>query len=384
MHGVDWGAMRERYAGMLDDCYTRYEVAYVIRELISELNVGHAYYNPGPDEDVPRSPVGLLGCDFALDQGSYKIARIYGGAAWDADARGPLRDPGLDVHEGDFVLAVNGRALDPAQDPWAAFDGLSGKTVTLTVSARPARDEIARDVVVKPIEDDAELRYRWWVEQNRLAVERKTDGQVGYIHVPDTGVRGQNELVRQFFSQVDRPALIIDERWNGGGQVPTRFIELLNRPATNLWTQRDSLPLVWPPDSHQGPKCMLINMRAGSGGDAFPYYFRAAKLGKLIGTRTWGGLIGIGDLPPMLDGASVSVPNFAFYENDGTWGVEGHGVEPDIEVIDDPALMTDGGDPQLDKAIEVMLDELQEKPYRMPPAPAYPDRSGMGITAEDR
>ncbi len=384
LHGVDWNGVRDRYAAMLDDCLTRTELAYVIREMISELNVGHAYYNAGPDEDFEQTPVGLLGADFRLEQGAYRLARLYGGAPWDVDARGPLAQPGVGAHEGDFLLAVNGVPMDVSVDPWAPFEGLADTVVTLTLSARPGRDDTARDVRVKPVASEDALRYRWWVEKNRRAVEEHTGGRVGYIHVPDTGVNGQNNLFRQFFGQVDREALIVDERWNSGGQVPTRFIELLNRPATNLWTQRDSLPLVWPPDSHQGPKCMLINQRAGSGGDAFPYYFREMKLGKLIGTRTWGGLVGIGDLPPMLDGASVSVPNFAFYEVDGTWGVEGHGVDPDIEVIDDPALMVDGGDPQLDKAIEVMLAELETRPWRLPPVPPYPDRSGMGIPPQDR
>jgi tricorn protease len=177
----------------------------------------------------------------------------------------------------------------------------------------------------------------------------------------------------------------VDERWNGGGQIPTRFIELLNRPSTNSWAVRAGRAFWWPPDSTQGPKCMLINQRAGSGGDAFPYYFRQAGLGPLIGVRTWGGLVGISDLPPMLDGASVSVPSFAFYENDGTWGVEGYGVAPDIEVVEDPAKMQNGEDPQLEKAIAVMLEELDGgKAWVQPKVPAYPNRSGMGLSSVEQ
>jgi tricorn protease len=192
---------------------------------------------------------------------------------------------------------------------------------------------------------DRDLRYRAWIEHNRAYVAEKTAGRVGYIYVPNTGIDGQNDLFRQFYGQMDKAALIIDERWNGGGQIPTRFIELLNRPVTNYWARRDGMDWTWPPDSHQGPKCMLINGLAGSGGDAFPAYFRQAGLGKLIGTRTWGGLVGISGNPSLVDGGSVTAPTFAFYENDGTWGIEGHGVDPDIEILDDPARMTNGGDP---------------------------------------
>ncbi|MEC9374424.1 MAG: S41 family peptidase, partial [Planctomycetota bacterium] len=241
------------------------------------------------------------------------------------------------------------------------------------------------EILLEPLSSDSNLRYRDWIEENRKYVEYKTDGKVGYIYVPNTGVNGQNDLVRQFVGQLDKPGLIIDERWNGGGQIPTRFIELLNRPVTNYWARRGDLHnWPWPPDASQGAKVMLINGLAGSGGDAFPFYFRQAGLGKLIGTRTWGGLVGITGMPSLVDGTGVTVPNFAFYEKDGTWGIEGHGVDPDIEVIDDPALMVDGGDPQLDKAIEVVMEEISRNPYRQPPTPAYPNRSGMGLPESDR
>jgi len=385
MHGVDWPAIREQYGAMLDDCVSRRDVAYVIGEMIAELNVGHAYVrSPGDIEEEPKVSVGMLGADYELDSGTYRIAKIYQGAPWDIDARGPLSKPNVDVKEGDYLLAVNGVPLDTSKDPWAAFQGLADKVVTLTVSEKPTLDDDAREVVVKPLPSERRLRYRAWIAKNRRHVEEKTDGKVGYIYVPNTSISGQNDLVRQFFGQTDKQALIIDERWNGGGQVPTRFIELLNRPITNYWANRDGLDTPWPPDSHQGPKCMLINGLAGSGGDCFPYYFRQAGLGKLIGTRTWGGLVGMSGNPRLIDGGWVSAPTFAFYETDGTWGVEGHGVDPDIEVIDDPSLMVDGGDPQLDAAIEHMLDELARHPYTPPARPDYPDRSGMGIREEDK
>jgi len=388
MHGVDWDAMLDRYLEMLDDCNSREDVTYVIAEMISELNVGHAYYRAGGTEEQPSVSVGMLGCDFELvrsDAGdAYRITEIYHGAPWDLNARGPLSQPGVDVSEGDYLLAVNGAPIDTRLDPWAAFIGTAGMPTTLTLSEKPFIDDEAREILVEPITSESGLRYRAWIEAKREYVDYKTDGRVGYIYVPNTGVGGQNDLVRQFVGQLQKDALIIDERWNGGGQIPTRFIELLNRPRVNYWARRFGNDWPWPPDSHQGPKTMLINGLAGSGGDAFPYYFRQAGLGKLIGTRTWGGLVGITGMPPLIDGTGVTVPNFAFYELDGTWGVEGHGVDPDIEVIDDPALMVDGGDPQLDKAIEVMLQELAQKPYVKPDRPDYPDRSGMGLPQAER
>jgi len=384
MHKVDWKKVHDQYAAMLADCASREDVSFVIREMISELNVGHAYYNGGDVGEEPRVGLGLLGCDYELGDGAWKIARILEGGAWDTDARGPLSQPGVDVKAGDYLLAVNGIPLDPKSDPWTAFQNLAEKTVTLTVSSKPVRDETARTLVVKTLGSERDLRYRAWIEGHRKYVEDKTGGKVGYVYVPSTGIDGQNDLIRQLQGQTRKQALIVDERWNSGGQIPTRFVELLNRPVTNYWARRDAKDWMWPPDSIQGPKCMLINGLSGSGGDAFPYYFKQAKLGKLIGMRTWGGLVGLSGSPGLIDGGAVSVPSFAFYENDGTWGIEGHGVEPDIEVIDDPSKMTDGGDPQLDRAIEEMLAEIKAHPFTPPKRPAYPDRSGMGLDPKDK
>jgi tricorn protease len=385
MHGLDWPAIYEKYLPFIEECASREDVAYVIREMQGELNVGHEFHGGGDEERPPDVGMGFLGCDFELDRGAYRISRIYGGGPWDSDARGPLGQPGIDVRVGDYLLAVNHRPLDTSVDPWAAFEGLAGKTVILTVSRKPRWDEDARDVVVQLAGSDHELRYRAWIERNRAYVERKSAGRVGYIYVPSTGIFGQNELMRQFRAQMDREALIIDDRWNRGGQIPTRFIELLNRPVINYWARREyAKDGRSPEESHIGPKCMLINGASGSGGDYFPYLFRKAGLGKLVGTRTWGGLVGISGTPAHIDGSFTSVPSFAFYELDGTWGIEGYGVEPDIEVIDDPALMVDGGDPQLDAAIQLLLEELERNPYRPPPRPPYPDRRGMGIPPEQR
>jgi len=389
MHGVDWPAIRDRYMAMLDDCVSRDDVGFLIREMISEINVGHAYYRAGATgEDEPRESVGLLGCRFELENGAYRIAHIHEGAPWDADARGPLSQPGVDVEAGDYLLAVNGVELDTGKDPWASFIGMAGRTVTLTVASIPSMDgedeEAPRDVVVELLGSDMSLRFREWVEGMRAHVEERSDGRVGYIYVINTGVPGQSDLIRQFFGQLDKEALIIDDRWNGGGQIPTRFIEVLNRPITNYWAVRDGEDWHWPVDGHRGPKCMLINGPSASGGDAFPAYFREAGLGKLIGMRTWGGLVGYTGIPGLIDGSAVTAPSFAYYENDGTWGIEGHGVDPDIEVIDDPALMVDGGDPQLDAAIDLMLEEIERNGYTHPERPAYPDRTGFGIAEEDK
>ncbi|MBI2823226.1 MAG: PDZ domain-containing protein [Planctomycetia bacterium] len=385
MHGVNWPTVLEQYQKMLDDCTSREDVQYVIGEMISELNVGHTYARTGGDMESPEKvSVGMLGVDYERGDGAYRIARIYEGAPWDADARGPLSQPGVDCKPGDYLLAVNGVPVDPEKDPWAACQGLAGKTITITVSQQPTRDEKSRTLTIVPLAEETELRYRAWIERNRAYVAERSGGRIGYLHVPDTGVNGQNELFRQFHGQTAAAALIIDERWNGGGQIPTRFIELLNRPVTNYWARRDGNDWTWPADAHHGPKCMLINGLSGSGGDAFPAYFRQAGLGKLIGTRTWGGLVGISGNPLLIDGGQVTVPTFAFYETDGTWGIEGHGVDPDIEVVDDPAKMRDGRDPQLDAAIEHMLAQLERAPYKRPNRPAYPNRAGMGIAPADK
>ncbi len=385
MHGVDWNAVHDHYGAMVKDCASRRDLSFVISEMIAELNVGHSYYFGGDVDGGPQASVGMLGCNFELHNGAYRISEILTGGAWDADSRGILGLPAVGVEEGDYILAVNGVPLDPTKAPWAAFQELAGRTVTVTVSDDATRDDDDSRVVLELLNSEFNLRYRSWVEKNRAYVDEQTGGRVGYIYVPDTGRQGQDELVRQFFGQRNREALIIDERWNGGGQVPDRFIELLNRPITNLWSERyreEDEPM--PVFSHQGPKCMLINGLAGSGGDMFPWLFREAKLGKLIGTRTWGGLVGIQGVPRLVDGGGVTVPEFAFYEKDGTWGVEGYGVAPDMEVVDDPSLMAEGGDPQLDAAIAHMLEEVKLNPFTYPKRPAYPDRSGMIVTEEDR
>lgn len=383
MHGVDWPAIRKQYTKLLKDATSRSDVGFIIGEMISELNVGHAYYRGVPDDaNVSRSSAAVLGCALATEDGFFKIDHFYEGGPWDTDAQSPLRVAG--AQEGQFILEVEGRRLSAEENPYMAMQGLAGKLVTLIVSDDTTIDDDDPRISLKLPGNDSDLRFRHWIESKRAKVNELSGGKIGYIYVVNTGVPGQNDLFRQFYAQLDKEALIIDDRWNGGGQIPTRFIELLNRPVTNYWARRDSTDWRWPPDSHQGPKCMLINGLAGSGGDMFPALFRQAKLGKLIGQRTWGGLVGISGGPQLIDGASVTMPSFAYYDLDGTWGIEGHGVDPDIEVIDDPALMQDGGDPQLAAAVNHLLEELEQNAFTPPERPAYPDRSEMGIAEEDK
>ena len=391
MHGVDWDSVLKHYLPMVDDAVSREDVSYIIGEMIGELNVGHAYYGGGDVEDQPSENVGMLGADYEVaqagDASGFRITTIYRGAPWDTDAMGPLSQFGLGIEEGDIITAVNGAHVDTTKDPWAAFIATAGRPVTLTVVSSLEGDKETineRDVTVKALGSETDLRYRAWVEANRAYVEKASDGQIGYIYVPNTGVQGQNELFRQFYGQMHKPALMIDERWNGGGQIPNRFIELLNRPRTNMWYRRDGADWPWPYDSHQGPKAMLINGNAGSGGDMFPWLFKHLEIGKLIGKRTWGGLVGISGVPPLIDGGMVTVPNFGFYKLDGTWGIEGHGVDPDIEVEIDPTAALEGHDTQLDAAIEYLLGEIKTNGVEYPKRPEPPVRTGIGVLEEDR
>jgi tricorn protease len=373
MHSVPWAEMRERYGRLIDDCVTRWDVNFVIGELISELNSSHTYRGGGDLEGERQLGVGLLGVDWSLENGAYRIARIIDGAPWDNEVRSPLREPGVNVRQGDYVLAVNGVPLDTASDPWAAFAGLAGRAVELTVNSRPTMDG-ARRVVVQTLRDETRLRNLAWIEANRRHVDSVSGGKVGYIYVPSTGIDGQTELERQIQFQFTKPALIVDERWNSGGQIPDRFIELLNRPPLAFWAVRDGHDWQFPPMAHFGPKVMLINGWSGSGGDAFPYYFREAGLGPLIGMRTWGGLIGISGAPPLVDGGGVTVPTFRQYSPTGQWFQEGHGVDPDIQVVDDPTQLARGVDPQLDRGIQEAVRLIGQKGFTWPTHPPIENR----------
>ncbi|MCB1187881.1 PD40 domain-containing protein [bacterium] len=388
LHKVDWDKVGKRYIGMVDDAVNRQDITWIISEMISELNVGHSYYG-GPSDPAPSRSVGLLGADYEYvndgnGQSGIRIAHIFGGADWDLDARSPLWLPGEDVAEGDFIIAVNNVPVDPGMPLDAAMQGLAGQTTVLTISDDATVGDDDREVVVTPIGWDYELRRRDWIEANRRYVEEKTGGKVGYIYVPDTAQDGVNNLMRQFVGQFTRQGLIVDERWNGGGYIPTYFIDILSRKSRSYWARRDGNTWATPTLAHNGPKVMLANSHSGSGGDCFPYYWRQEGLGPIIGTRTWGGLIGISGQPNLVDGTRPTIPIFAFFELDGTWGIEGYGVDPDIEVIDDPGLLAKGQDPQLDRAIAEIMKAVEEHPYSIPPVPAYPDRSGKGTRPQDR
>ncbi len=370
MHGVDWDAMKTRYGKLIDNAVTRWDVNYIIGELIGELNASHTYRGGGDLEQGLSRAVGYLGVDWELKDGAYRIAKIVNGALWDSEVRSPLRRSGVNVKEGDYLLAVNGIPVNITKDPSAAFEGFSGTTVELTVNDKPTLAG-SRKVVVETLTSETRLRNLAWIESNRKRVEEATDGKIGYIYVPSTGWDGQTELVRQFAAQFTKEGLIIDERFNDGGQIPDRFIELLNRNPLAFWAVRDGETWQWPPHANFGPKVMLINGWSGSGGDAFPDYFRKAGLGPLIGTRTWGGLIGITGAPQLIDGGTVTVPTFRMYDPDGKWFKEGHGVDPDIQVMDDPSELAKGVDPQLERAIKEILNLLKTKRFVQPPVPEY-------------
>ena len=374
LHLVRWQEMRVRYRKMLDACVTRHDVNYVLGELLGELNSSHTYRCGGDLPDAPKRKVGYLGCDYALEQGAYRIKRILDVAPWDTGVRSPLRDPGVAVNEGDWVHAVNGRKLDPSVEPAAAFQGLADKTVILTVNNKPSL-EGAREVLLRAIGTESALRHYAWIDQNRRRIDKATGGRVGYIYVKNTGNDGQNELFRQWRAQTSKDALIIDERWNSGGQIPDRFIELLNRSVTNHWGVRDGRDWTTPFVASPSVKVMLANRWSGSGGDCFPWLFQQNRLGPVIGTRTWGGLIGMTGCPPLVDGGSVTVPTFSIYDTAGKWIIEGTGVKPDIEVIDDPALLAKGTDPQLERAIKETLAMLEKNPPKRPAKPGYTDRT---------
>ena len=374
MHGVNWNTVKERYLKMLDGAITREEVDFIIGEMIGELNASHTYHGGGDIENTKAKNVGYLGVDWEASGNYYKIKKIIRGAVWDAATRSPLDLPGIEIKEGSYILAVNGLPLNTAQEPYAFFQGLAKKTVEITYNSTPSFNG-ASTVLVETMDNEYPLRYLAWVEANRKRVDEATNGEAGYIYVPSTGQDGQEELARQFNAQWDKKALVIDERFNSGGQIPDRFIEMLNRTPLAYWATRDGATWPWPPFAHFGAKVMLINGWSGSGGDAFPDYFRKKGLGPLIGARTWGGLIGISGMPLLIDGGNITAPTFRMYNPDGSWFKEGHGVDPDIAVDEDLGQMSKGIDPQLERAIIEIKNALKNKGYTAPKQPGYEKRN---------
>lgn len=374
MHGVNWNTVKERYSKMLEGAITREEVDFIIGEMIGELNASHTYHGGGDLERTNNKNVGYLGVDWQADGNFYKIKNIIRGASWDAATRSSLDQPGIDIKEGSYLLAVNGMPITTDQEPYAFFQGLDKKTVELTYNSTPSFAG-AKTAIVQTMANEYQLRYLAWVEANRKRVDEATNGEAGYIYVPSTGQDGQEELTRQFNAQWDKKALVIDERFNSGGQIPDRFIEMLNRTPLAYFATRDGTEWPWPPYAHFGPKVMLINGWSGSGGDAFPDYFRKKGLGPLIGARTWGGLIGISGMPTLVDGGTITAPTFRMYNPDGTWFKEGHGVDPDIAVDEDLGQMSKGIDPQLERAITEIKAALKNKGYNAPKQPGYEKRN---------
>ncbi|HUG44262.1 MAG TPA: PDZ domain-containing protein [Acidobacteriota bacterium] len=373
LHGLNWKTVGEQYRRLLEDAVTRWDVNFVIGELIGEVNASHTYVAGGDLETPESKRVGLLGVDWEIGDGAYRIGRIVPTPPWELEARSPLRAPGVDVREGDYVLAVNGIPLDPTKDPYAPFQGLAEKTVSLTVNSAPGL-EGARQVLVETLGSEARIRNLDWIESNRRRVEELSEGRIGYLYVPNTGISGQTELIRQFSSQARKEGLIIDERFNAGGQLPDRFIEQMQRQLVTLIYFRHGEVALHPALTHYGPKAMLINGWAGSGGDAFPLFFKELGAGPLVGERTWGGLIGPAVGHSTIDGGFFTAPPGRIYTPSGEWFAEGRGVEPDIPVVDDPTLMARGGDPQLERAVQEVLRLLELDPPRIPTPPPFEKR----------
>jgi tricorn protease len=374
MHGADWNAMWTKYQSLLPDLANRGDLNRVIRMMLSELAVGHSYLGGGERLYEPKPiPVGLLGADYEVVDGRFRFKTIYGGAYWDPSLRAPLMAPGVDVKPGEFLLAVDGREIKADSEVYRAFEGTAGKRVELKVGPK-ADGSGARAIVVEPVDDEAALRNRAWVEGNLRKVHERTKGRVAYVYVPNTAGSGYEYFKRYFFPQADKEAIIVDERFNGGGQIADYYINMLRRPLVSYWATRYGEPLRSPNATILGPKVMIIDETAGSGGDLLPWMFRKFGLGKLVGKRTWGGLVGILGFPTLMDGGVVTAPNLAIFTEDG-WVVENVGVPPDIDVEQDPAAVAAGKDPQLDRAIEEVLKELAESPPPKPPTlPPFPVR----------
>jgi len=371
MHGADWPAMRAKYAQFLPDLATRADLDRVMQWMFSELAVGHHRLGGGDEPESPETvPGGLLGADYEVANGRYRFAKVYGGLNWDPDLRSPLTEPGVEVTTGEYLLAVDGRDLKPPENLFARFENTAGRIVELTVGPHPT-GRGSRTVSVVPVKDEADLRNRDWVEGNIRKVDAATDGRVAYVYVPNTARLGHTYFKRYFFPQAQKDAIIVDERHNGGGQVADYYIDILRRPFIAMWAMRYGADLKTPLASIQGPKVMLIDETAGSGGDLLPWMFHKLGLGTLVGRRTWGGLVGILGFPELMDGGYVTAPNLAIWTEDG-WVVESQGVPPDIEVEQDPAAVEDGHDPQLEKAIQVALEGLAAHPPRKLERPPYP------------
>lgn len=375
-HGLDLKAAEKRYEPYLDNIASRRDLNYLFEEMLGEMTVGHMFIRGGDSPEVKRVPTGLLGADYKIENGRYRFARVFNGENWNPDLKAPLTQPGVNVVAGEYLLAVNGRDLRATDDIYSFFEGTAGKSVVLKVGPDPSGAK-AREVTVVPVPNEHQLRHLAWIEDNRRKVDRMTNGRVAYIHMPDTAFGGFTSFNRYFFAQVGKEAAIIDERFNHGGWLATDVIEYLKRPLMSMAMSRDGADIAQPQGAIFGPKVMITNEFAGSGGDAMPWYFHRFGVGKLIGTRTWGGLVGIGDYPGLMDGGYVTAPDFAIWNPDtGRFDIENHGIAPDIAVEQDPKLVREGHDPQLEKAVAVIMEELEKNPPPKIKRPEYPNYHG--------
>jgi tricorn protease len=370
LHGLNLEAVKKKYQPYLEEIASRDDLNYLFTEMLGEITVGHMFVGGGDIPEPKRVRTGLLGADYAVENGRYRFARIYNGENWNPKLRAPLTQPGVNVKAGEYLLAVNGREVRAPSDVYSFFEQTAGKQVVLKVGSKPD-EEGSRNVTVVPVDDETGLRNYAWIEDNRRKVDELTGGRVAYIYLPDTYAGGYTNFNRYYFAQVDKEAAIIDERYNGGGDIADYIIDYLRRPLLSYWNMREGQDITTPIEAIFGPKVMVINEMAGSGGDALPWMFRKTGIGPLVGKRTWGGLVGHYTNPAdLLDGGFMGTPNLAFYNPNGTWDVENHGVPPDIEVEYDPKAVRAGHDPQLEKAVEVVMELLKKNPP--PPAPQHP------------
>ena len=371
-HGLDIEKAKKKYAPYLDGIGSREELTYLFQECLGEMTVGHMFVGGGESSDPKKFKGGLLGADYSLENGRYRFAKVYNGENWNPGNEAPLTQPGVNVKAGDYLLAVNGRELHASDNIFSFFEETAGKQVVIKVGTNPDGKD-SREVTVVPVESEENLRHLAWIEGNRRRVDEATGGRVAYVHVPNTAGAGYTSFNRYFFSQVGKEAAIIDERFNEGGQLADYIIEYLKRPLMSKVTTREGHDWFSPSEAIFGPKVLIINEMSGSGGDALPWYFRKAGVGTLVGKKTWGGLVGIGGYPQLIDGGNVTAPRAAIYGLNGDWEVENHGVAPDVEVDLEPAAWKQGRDAQLEKAIEVVMQQLKDHPLPEIKRPQYPN-----------
>ncbi|MBA3239706.1 MAG: PDZ domain-containing protein, partial [Acidobacteria bacterium] len=371
-HGLDIAATEKKYAPYLEGLAHRADLNYLLQESLGNMVVGHHNTGGGDSPAPPAVAGGLLGADYRIENARYRFARIFNGENWNPNLRAPLTQPGVQVREGEYLLAVNGRELRSSDNIYSFFEGTANRQTLIKVGPQ-ADGSGAREVTVVPVASESGLRNLAWIEGNRRKVSEMSGGRVAYVYLPNTGGGGYTNFNRYFFAQIDKDAAIIDERFNGGGAAADYMIDYLRRPLMNYWATREGADFTTPVGSIYGPKVMLVNEYSSSGGDALPWYFRRAKIGPLVGKRTWGGLVGIYDYPQLIDGGTVTAPRVAFYSPEGEWEVENAGVAPDIEVEFDPKAWRAGHDLQLEKAVEVVLEALRKNPPPVPRKPAYPN-----------